>query len=279
MQINVRDITFQVNELFNKPFWDYLNSGEWEEETFNIIDYFVSKNDVVLDIGCWTGPLSLYMAGKNANVYSIDPDPIAYKELLINLELNPTLNKNISPFNIAISPTDKELTLHARKSYGVSSSSIVNRVRDTAHERKVEGVSLSKLAGLNSLKTVDFIKMDIEGGEFEVLRDIELALGNMNNPTIYVAFHYSQLNESIYQKRIGNKYLSLFCMKVEKMLGVNLFRKELFRIIKDSIRFSEHYDYIYTEYGNEIKLAHLTPDLLFKNKYNLVFTNKKWDKV
>ena len=61
MKILINNIEFNVNGTVYMPFWNDLNSGEWEKETFEIIDYFVSNNSKTLDIGCWTGPVSLYM--------------------------------------------------------------------------------------------------------------------------------------------------------------------------------------------------------------------------
>jgi FkbM family methyltransferase len=278
MKIRINSIEYNVNGTGYIPFWDDLITGEWELETFEIIDYFVLENSKTMDVGCWIGPISLYMAAKGAQVYSIDPDPIAYKRLIENLKLNPALNLRIHPFNVAITSKTQKVNLYARKEYGYSSSSILKRTRDTAGNISVEGICFEEFIRLANLNQIDFIKMDIEGEEFEVLPDIIPAMEKLGLPTIYISFHYSHLNEYIYQKRIRLKYVSILMMKAEQLLGFNLFKTRLKSAIRSAIRLSEKYKFIYDESGNRIRFPELTPDLLFTNKLNLVLTNKEWIK-
>jgi FkbM family methyltransferase len=278
MKILINNLEFNVNGTVYNPFWKDLNSGEWEQETFEIIDYFVSDNSKTLDIGCWAGPISLYMAAKGAQVYSIDPDPIAYEIFIENLKLNPSLNVQIHPFNLAITSKNQYVNLYARKVYGYSSSSILKRSRDTVGNICVKGICFDEFIRLANLKRIDFIKMDIEGGEFEVLPDIIPAMEKLGLPTIYISFHYSQLNEYIYQKKIRLKYFSIPMMKVEQLLGFNLFKTTLRSTIRRAIQLAAKYKFIYDETGNQIQSPDLNPDLLLTYKLNLVLTNKKWIK-
>lgn len=276
MKIKVKNIEFLVNEKFNQLFWNYVSSGKWEPHTFEIIDNFVSENSSVIDIGSWIGPISLFMAGKGAQVYSVEPDPVAYQELISNLKLNPALDQRIQSFNFAIAPEDKEIKLYARKSHGDSSSSILNRIEDTNDHIYVKGVSFSHFLKMSKLTQVDFIKMDIEGGEFEVLPAIAPMLEKLGMPTVFVSFHYSYLNEFLYKKKIRLRFLSRLLMKAEKILNYSLFKTKIAAMIKSAISFSEKYKYIYTESGEEIKSANLSPSIMVKSQINLVLSNKKW---
>src|ERR1700733_3276510 len=95
MQIIFRNISYQVDP---RPFefeWSYINSAKWENETFNIFDHFISKDDTVIDIGAWAGALTLYMANLAKKVYAIEPDPAIFSSLENNVQLNPDISEKI----------------------------------------------------------------------------------------------------------------------------------------------------------------------------------------
>lgn len=276
MKIKINNIEFLVNKKFNPDFWNYVSLGKWEPHTFEIIDNFVSENSKVIDIGSWIGPLSLYMAGKGANVYSIEPDFIAYEELILNLKLNPTLNKLINPFRLAITSRSEKVKLYARKNHGDSSSSILNRITSNGDHINVNGVSFNKFLDISKLKQVEFIKMDIEGGEFEILPNIVSIVEKIGLPTIFISFHYSYLNEFLYQEKFRSKKIAYLLLKLERKIGYRFFKTKIISIIENALNISKKYKYIYTEYGEKVKFTDLNPDLMIKNKMNLVISNKKW---
>ena len=62
MKITLKDKTFEVVESQYDQLWWDINSGKWEPRTFEILNYFVGTGDIVLDLGAWIGPVSLYAA-------------------------------------------------------------------------------------------------------------------------------------------------------------------------------------------------------------------------
>ncbi len=278
MKILINRTEFTVNGSVFSPFWSGLNSGAWERETFEVIDYFVKDGSRTMDIGCWIGPISLYMAAKGAQVYSIDPDPVAYKIFMENLNLNPSLKLLINPFNIALTSKNQIINLFARQAYGNSSTSILKRTRDSLSNITANGIRLDEFINISNLLHLDFIKMDIEGAEFELLPDILRPIEKLGFPTLYVSFHYSYLNEFFYQKIFKFRYLSLFMMKLEQFLDFYLFKTKLLTSLGKSLYFAGKYSFIYTESGEQILHEELTPGRLLRKKLNLVFTNREWNK-
>ncbi len=276
MQINIRGTRFEISDDFPNHFWKDINRGVWEPETFDVIDRFVSKNDVVLDVGCWAGPITLYLAAKGAAVFALDPDPVAFSELESNIKLNPALQKNIQSFNIALTAHNGPVRLFARSAYGESSTSILQRARDQEQGVLAAGMHLSQFMDKTGLSQIDFIKMDIEAGEFSVLHSIDNSLKEIGLPTLFIAFHYQQLNESIYQNKIGRNKLSLLLLKIESTFGIFIFRRRILRHISQALSIATHYPYIYDDGGTAIAPVNRTATYLLKNRLNLVLSTEEW---
>lgn len=276
MKIQIRNRTFVVADSQYDEVWEHINSGKWEPRTFKILDYFIGRDDIVIDIGAWIGAVSLFAAHLASEVYAIEPDPIVFPFLEKNVHENPFLKLKIKCCKLAISDKNEELTLYARKQYGVSSSSLLPRIRDGLCTEKVNGITLKEFIDSEKINKIDFIKMDIEGGEFDLIPSITDDLKKMNFPTMYISFHYDYLTEHQYHLKVKWKLLSRLLMKLESWSGIELFGKTNKLIVLNSLQSLKDYKFIYTETGQEISHAHLQSNPSLIKKHNLVFTNKKW---
>ena len=274
MKINVNDISFEVNAESNSMFWDYLNQGKWEPHTFKIIDYYVEPKSIVLDIGCWIGPLSLYMAAKDAAFFSIDPDPTAFKNFERNVGCNLSLSKHITSSNIAITQTNDEFQLYARCGYGNSSSSLLNRARDNSDYVKIKGLTFQEYLKTQKLSIVDFIKMDIEGGEFQIVDSFSDGLKKLGFPTLLLSLHYGYLNEWLYKSKVGNQFLSKGMMKIESILKFYIFKNQMLKKLYEIVALAKQFRFVYNEHGEPISSLNLNSTHLLKNKIDLLLSNK-----
>lgn len=274
--MTIRNTHFTVHEGSEKATFDYINSGNWEPYTFDIFDYFIGKDDVVFDLGCWHGVTSLYLAHLANTVYAIDPDPVCFEEITKNLTLNPDLNSKIHAFQLAISNKSETLKLFAREKYGASSSSILQRNRDEKKSVDVATLSLQEFINKEKIARVDFIKMDIEGAEFLILPTLKDFLEQTNYPTLYVSFHYSFLNENEYAKRVSSKTITKLILKIEQLLNVSFLNSKIEKNIQNLFNDLKNYQYIYTHKGELISHSDLlkNPSIIKHNE--LIFTNKKW---
>lgn len=128
----------------------------------------VNRGDVVFDVGAFIGGFTLSIAKKASKVISIEPDPLNYLYLVRNTEhlkntvtiKTPLWNENVKlPFKLGFEPWD---------------SSIINV--DSSHERGSLYVQAKRLDTLFSdlgLDRIDFLKIDVEGAEPEVLQGAE----------------------------------------------------------------------------------------------------------
>lgn len=269
LKINLRDISFDVDETSCPDAWEYIRSGKWEQESFDAIDRYVHPKATVLDIGCWDGPLSLYMAGKEAMVYAFDPDPKAYSALLTKLELNPELKKRIRPFPMAIGAETGTIELYARRAYGQSSTSTLARTRDKVAGERVRQMTLAAFLQSEGIDSVNFINMDIEGGEFRLLEEAAKTIASLGYPTILRSLQPGHLNEAIYNKKLPWRLFSLAMMKVEKYFGIRFFRKALLREISPVVELAKKYAYVYDPAGPLIPKEKLGSSLLLRSGIDL----------
>lgn len=277
MQIQLKNHTFQIDPGQNKHYWTYINSIDWEPHTFAIFDYFVTKDSVVLDIGSWSGVLTLYAAKTAKEVHALDPDPVCFRELNVNVSLNPAVAEKIQTYQTAISNTKENVRLSAREQYGASSSSILERKRDTENSLEINTLSLEDFLDSENIQTVDFIKMDVEGAEFKILPTIGKALQKVNYPTLYVSFHYHFLNENMYHKYIPSKFLNKLLMRLENTFGFSLFKKRIRKEIAHLFQDVKAYRYIYKTDGTPLTHEALQQNPQLIKTTDLVFTNVEWN--
>lgn len=161
-------------------FWKIFEDGSWEPTTFNIFDKFLDKEKNFIDIGAWIGPTTLYAADKAKQVFSFEPDPVAYRSLVQNIDLNKI--DNVVPYPVAVSNSWKGIPFGVKTAAGDSMSS---ELWATGDDVKVAAVSLEAL--IVDIQP-NFIKIDIEGGEKMLLEGITSALRHLR-PTIHLSLH------------------------------------------------------------------------------------------
>jgi len=124
-------------------------------------DVTIKKDDVVIDAGAWIGDFSAYAASKDATVYAFEPVRISYGTLLKTALLN---ENKIIPVKKALGDKDGEMEIITPGKYNAGSSlyfdSLPNSIKET-----IEVMTLDEFIEKESIKKVDFIKADIEGGE------------------------------------------------------------------------------------------------------------------
>lgn len=161
-------------------FWKQFADGSWEPGTFRIFDKFLTKESVMLDIGAWIGPTALYAASRAKQIFAFEPDPVAYRLLCTNLDLNKI--ENVIPYPVAVSDKWTGIPFGPKTGYGDSMSSQI-WAKDS--DAKVPAVSFSAL--VIDIKP-DFIKIDIEGGEKFIFPGSKSALDAIR-PTLHLSLH------------------------------------------------------------------------------------------
>ena len=105
MTVLVRGRMFAVDtglDGIDAPFWSRVMSGEWEPNTFLLIDTVTSPGDVVVDIGAWIGPITLYAAAAGRIVHAIEPVPANIMKVRANISANRGFSGTVTTHQVAI---------------------------------------------------------------------------------------------------------------------------------------------------------------------------------
>lgn len=182
MKIKIDTIEFNVESSLNSSFWGSVKNGGWEPETFEIMKKYLDKDHSYIDLGAWVGPTVLYGAQLAKKCYAYEPDPIAKKILQHNLGLNPQIN-NVIISSEAVSGNTGTGEIGARTEYGDSMTSFLWE----KNPMRVNTVTLAQI--LQQAPDCNFIKMDIEGGEFMALPPAKGFLQDKMKPTLFLSLH------------------------------------------------------------------------------------------
>ncbi len=132
----------------------------------------INPEDIVIDCGANVGTITTQLAATGAKVYSFEPNPYAFAELKRNTEL---LN-NVTLFNKGVWDRSTKIKLFLHKNaednpvYWSQGSSILVEKPNVNQENfvDIEVVDLIKfIQDLNH--KVKFLKIDVEGAEYEIL--------------------------------------------------------------------------------------------------------------
>jgi len=159
----------------NFGFSEVSNSGEPQ-----ILKMIRKKNrgtsPIIFDVGANKGQYANLIENVfhgNAYIYSFEPGKTTYNELLKNT----AYIKNITQYNFGFGSKEKEEYLNYDTA-GSGLASVYKRRLDHVHipfeqKEKIEIKTIDDFCQKNTITSIDFLKIDVEGHELEVLRGAE----------------------------------------------------------------------------------------------------------
>jgi len=142
--------------------------GLVEQQTFKILKSLVPCGGTFVDVGAYIGLFSCIMAhhvGPNGSVIAFEPMSACFTQLRANISLNRLGNIQIQP--IALSNSAGRLPLYLPQYYGGTSA--IAQVWNPSDWKPFETVSSATLDQVFDGKSLDCIKIDVQGHEQEVL--------------------------------------------------------------------------------------------------------------
>ena len=155
----------------------------WEPAETEICKQYIKEGMTVIDAGSYIGYYSILaskLVGSKGKVYAFEPSPESQMLLHKNIKLNNC--DNVQVFEGAVTDKKGHITYYVSTT-NLSGSSIFTKYSDPIDFQgvpiEVRTTSLDAIAGDEK---VDFIKMDIEGGEAQAIKGMTKII--KNNPNL-----------------------------------------------------------------------------------------------
>ena len=178
-------------------FFELYNNGYWNDFE---IDY---SNRCIIDIGSNGGDSSLYFATQGATVYGYEPVTPIYEYSLELIDLNPNLKNQLHFFNYGVSDKPGKINID-------NMDSVSAYVENDSYE--IEVITIDDILKSNNIKP-DFLKMDCEGCEFNIILNSDLSDFNdilFEHHAGIVGKKYSLLTEKLESEGFKIKKLNVF---------------------------------------------------------------------
>lgn len=192
LQVTVERSPVYVRRGRHDGFWSIYESGNWEPDTQAVFRRFIDRQHSYIDLGAWIGPTILLGCQLAKRAYGVEPDPLAYAELVDNISYNQPLTGNVQLFNICMTLVSGKVSFGSRGDGGDSESSLLFSNGKTSWT--VDGKNFQEWIEQNEINDCSFVKIDIEGGEYSVLPTMAAYLRE-HRPTVHLSLHPCFLGE------------------------------------------------------------------------------------
>jgi FkbM family methyltransferase len=182
---------------------DFVNMTIREEE---IIQHFQPRRgDIVVDVGAHMGRYTLIAAkrvGANGRVVAIEANPENFQMLNSNVQLNQLTN--VTSLNFAVYSQETKIKLYLAGE-GMGHTIYNTIMAERANEGKEKFVEISAntldhLLQLQDISEVNWIKIDVEGAELEVLRGATRIISDSKDISLLIEIHnLSGSNTTLYE--------------------------------------------------------------------------------
>jgi len=239
---NLLNIKFEVNGKLYRAFVpddqlfgaikDILLNREYEYLQEFELNKFKWKR--VVDAGAHVGLFSLVASTFAKEVISLEPHPVNFKLLQLNIYVNAALN--ITPINKALWSEGETLTLYEGQYTGG------HTILKNAGNKKFDVSSITLRDIIDKFGEIDLLKVDIEGAEFEVLNKLNGKIFE-NIKNIVVECHLeagdiSQLEKVLKENGYRIERFTLpvvkreasYQIKVKDLMDLKVFRKLVYTL-------------------------------------------------
>src|ERR687894_2137208 len=195
LEIHVPNHDYRIHCPLNKE--DFIVMTKHEEE---IIGLFRPKEgDTVVDVGAHMGRYTITSSksvGQHGRVIAVEAHPYNFRILYNNLRLNKL--QNVSALNCAVYSKKGRLKLYLPDEdlgYTMHHSLMTNYLATKNRKQKegryieVQADTLDNLLRSKGITTVNWIKIDVEGAEYEVLKGAVETLAESKDISILVEVH------------------------------------------------------------------------------------------
>ncbi len=165
-------IAFNISTKKNSMSKSLILQEHTESNETKFLKKIIKPGHIVLDVGANMGWYSIHFSkwvGQSGKIFAFEPVPEIYEELTSNINLN--FCQNIIVFNCALGNQNESVLFNVSDFEGGSGASSENL--KFGKEIKVSKRKLDDVMNEQNLDNIDFLKIDIEGGELNMLKGAE----------------------------------------------------------------------------------------------------------
>jgi FkbM family methyltransferase len=143
----------------------------------DVVEPLLAKDDIVFDVGTNIGTIANWFANRTQHVHGFEPHPANLQMTNDQIALRNTKNITLSQLALGSEPGTLQLhvkSFHGHHSLGDTSSS------PTVEKIDVEVDTVDRYCATNEIERIDFLKIDVEGFEEDVLKGAASMLKNQN---------------------------------------------------------------------------------------------------
>jgi FkbM family methyltransferase len=166
--------------------WNVFFFGQYEKETNDLLFEYIKPGQTVLEAGANNGTETVLLSrlvGSTGKVIAFEPVKHIYQTLQLNLSINHCTN--VLTEQMALGESDEQLY------FNVLSEDFCNQGMASKYDEKsadakvlVQQTSVDLWLNKNNIRNIDFIKMDIQGAEIELLKGAQYII-QKSKPIIF----------------------------------------------------------------------------------------------
>ena len=183
-----------------------------------IIEHFSPEDgDIVVDVGAHIGRYTIISSkrvGQNGKVVAIEPEPSNFEILNRNIKLNGLTN--VIPLNYAVNSKQTKLKLYLpveESGFTIYNTIMVNRAKPEEKFIEINANTLDYLLQQNGIRYANWIKIDVEGAEFEVLKGATSILSKSKDIALLIEVHNLHGGTNLYRQIV--EFLNVYNFKIE----------------------------------------------------------------
>jgi len=186
----------------------------WLIEEYKKENFEIKPNDVVIDVGAHIGLFTIYASQfcTNGKIYSFEPVTENYELLLENIKLNNL--DYVTSFNQAVSNSNEPIKLFLNNDE--SGHSMFSKSSESV---KIDSTSLQNFFDENKIDHCDFIKLDCEGAEYEIIRNLPVE-------------YFQKINKFVIEYHMADTHPELL-IELKKTLSEQNFKIETKKLFSD----------------------------------------------
>lgn len=213
--------------IYGQEFWSLINSNAYESETFDFIQRTFIPGAFFFDIGAATGCMSIYAAQLGYKVVAVEPQSSVFEGLKRNVALNTSLHANIELIHALVVNSESKDSEKISEFFTAGAAGPLENLTSS-----VSRISMRKLLSNSDSDIRTVFKVDIEGAEFNLLRDIELLSElKVRNSVMYLSLHPGFLSPLQSSSKLARL---VWLVKATREVAILYFRLRRFSIIMDN---------------------------------------------